>query len=64
MEGDEIMMIAAQLKRTLLDLGYTEVQAMNLLQEKGVISDNCVTIEDIANADVTKAAEYLEGRLL
>jgi len=36
------------------------VEAMNALQDVGVISDLCVKPEDVAAADVEKAIEYLK----
>lgn len=38
----------------------TETQAMNLLQDAGIISDNCVNIGDVAREDWERAEEYLK----
>jgi hypothetical protein len=35
-------------------------EVMNLLQDAAVISDNCVTVADVAEADQTKAVEWLK----
>ena len=35
--------------------GWNETEAMNLLQDHGVVSDNCVTAADVAEADTEKA---------
>lgn len=40
-------------------LGLTETEAMNALQDSGIISDNCVWLPDIADADIQNAAEWL-----
>lgn len=41
------------------DHGITERDALNRLQEAGVISDHCVTAADIADADMPKALKWL-----
>lgn len=43
--------------------GINEIDAMNLLQGDGVISDNCIWVSDVANADCEKAVEYLKKNL-
>ena len=40
-----------------LELG--EVEGMNLLQNAGLISDNCIKIDDISFIDVEKSIEFL-----
>jgi tRNA A37 threonylcarbamoyltransferase TsaD len=35
-------------------------EVMNRLQDAAVISDNCVTVADVAEADQTKAVEWLK----
>lgn len=37
---------------------------MNLLQEYGVISDNCVDVEDVCTADCHRAAMWLDEHFL
>jgi hypothetical protein len=37
---------------------------MNLLQDQGVISDNCISLADVADADVPKAIAFLESKTL
>lgn len=48
--------LRAQMRR----LGWNETRTMNQLCEWGVISDLCVTLEDIAETDAVKAAQLLE----
>lgn len=43
--------------------GMDPVEAMNRLQEHGVISDNCVSLEDVAKADYERAIYFLESPL-
>ena len=42
------------------ELRMTEVEAMNLLQNSGTVSDLCVTAADVATADVPAAIKYLK----
>ena len=35
-------------------------EAMNLLQEHGVIADECVLAKDVAKADCQRAVQFLE----
>jgi hypothetical protein len=35
--------------------------ALNLLQEHGVVSDNCVVLDDVASEDCLRAAEWLDN---
>jgi len=35
-------------------------EVMNRLQDAAVISDNCVTVADVAEVDQTKAVEWLK----
>jgi hypothetical protein len=37
-----------------------EIEAMNLLQSHGIISDNCVHASDVAEPDATRAVTFLE----
>lgn len=40
--------------------GMNEIAAMNLLQEKGgIISDNCVWMEDVADVNCEEAIAFL-----
>lgn len=43
----------------LPDLKMTEIEAMNLLQGRGIISDLCVWIDDIDDNDVERARQFL-----
>ena len=42
-------------------LGFTEIEAMNLLTEAGIISDNCVLSGDVAVANHPDAIRYLKS---
>jgi hypothetical protein len=44
MAGDE-----HPLRRYLMKINMSEVEAMNHFQNHGIVSDNCVTIDDVAN---------------
>lgn len=48
-----------QLLSELRRLGWSETKLMNTLQDRGLISDNCVSIRDIAESDAVKAAKWL-----
>jgi hypothetical protein len=48
------------LRAYLAAIGLDETQAMNLLQNHGVISDNCVGVEDVGNGG--DAVAWLEAR--
>ena len=41
-------------------LGWSETKTLNSLCEWGVISDLCVTLDDIAETDAVKAAQLME----
>jgi len=45
---------------TATDRGLTEAQAMTELQAAGIVSDNCLGFDAVANADCGLAADYLE----
>lgn len=40
--------------------GLSEMQGMNLCQEHHLISDNCITSNDVAMADQWPAAEWIK----
>lgn len=40
--------------------GLSETDTMNKLQDQGIISDNCVNAEDVANVNCDRAVEWLE----
>ena len=48
------------MKSQITRLGLGQTDAMNLLSELGLISDNCVTLEDIAPDDAAFAADVLK----
>jgi hypothetical protein len=35
-------------------------EVMDRLQDAGIVSDNCVTVADVAEADQTKAVDWLK----
>lgn len=43
-------------------LGISLDEAMNLLQDLGVVADNCVRPEDVAPQDRERAARWLRDR--
>ncbi len=48
------------LAETCRDFGLSEIDAMNILQDAGVVSDNAVNLEDVHENDVPQAIKYLE----
>jgi len=49
----------------LKNFGTKEVsinKALNALQEEGIISDNCITLADVAESDCAAAVAFLEGK--
>lgn len=42
-----------------MNTNLNEREAMNALQECGIVSDNCVTAADVADADFPAAREFL-----
>lgn len=46
------------IRKNLLD----PVKVMNLLMDSGLISDNCVTPEDVADVDCARAIEWLDTK--
>lgn len=54
-EADHVAAVA-------LEVGLTPKQAMDLLQDHGVISDNCVHVEDIhVGEEADRAIEWLRS---
>ena len=45
---------------TMHNLNLTETEALNILQDNGRISDNAITMRDVPQDDLNKAAEWLE----
>lgn len=50
------------LERYLTITGTNEADAMNALQDMGIVSDNCVWAKDVAEADCLQAIEFLKAR--
>jgi hypothetical protein len=42
---------------------FNQGDCMDLLQNNGIISENCVLAMDVANADCHKAIAFLDGKL-
>lgn len=42
-------------------LGLTDAE-LNLCQQAGVVSDNCITWEDVAREDLERAIEFLNNQ--
>jgi len=49
----------SELQALLVDLNVTESHAMNMLQDGGIISDNCVHLSDIVAADIEMAYTFI-----
>ena len=48
------------LRASIAAAGLREIQAMNLLSEARIISDLCVTLDDIATEDRGRARRFLQ----
>jgi hypothetical protein len=48
-----------KLRNTVWRLGLNENEALTLLQDAGIISDHCLTLQSIASADVERATYFL-----
>lgn len=53
------MITIADLRAEAKRLGWNDTQLLNCLQKHGVVSDNCIVLEDIAARDIAKAVEWL-----
>ena len=51
---------SVDLVRCFYDCGLSEVEGMNLLQDQGVISDNCVWAGNVATADIERAIDFIK----
>lgn len=49
--------IREQFRRFIEDCMYDETEAMNRLQDHGMIADECVTIDDVPEADLEAAMQ-------
>lgn len=52
-----------QLEAFVAECGLDPIQTMNDLQNAGIVSDNCVTLADVAECDATRAMKWLDERL-
>lgn len=50
----------ADLRAAVRAAGLTEATALNRLNNAGLISDHCVTLEDIATEDLGRARRHLK----
>jgi hypothetical protein len=48
-----------ELRMSAAECNLTEEVAMNMLQDGGIISDNCVNFHSVALADAPEAIEFL-----
>jgi hypothetical protein len=48
------------LTRYAESIGWTEIKLMNTLQDYGIVSDNCISVEDVGN--YAKAMMWLHER--
>lgn len=53
-----------QVLHAMRESGLSENQGMNLLQDHGIISDNCVMLDSVAIEDHERAIEFLKNRVL
>lgn len=51
----------ADILKAAYENNMSEAIAMNILQDAGVISDNCVWVKDIAEADAPAAIKFLQN---
>jgi len=49
------------LAQFILDQRIDPVKAMNTLQNFGIVSDNCIGPEDVAEADCPRAIKFING---
>lgn len=49
------------LEQWLFDEWVGEEEAMDSLQKNGIVSDNCVSAADVADADIDRAIEFLKS---
>ena len=61
-DGDTIIQAPSMttLTRYLRDYGIDECAAMNALQNHGIVSDECVTADDVAPTDQSRAIAWLK----
>lgn len=51
-----------ELLRQMQIMGVTPGAGLDVLQLAGVVSDECVRIQEVAEADAVRAAHWLRGR--
>ena len=52
-------MTLPSLPEAFTSCGMSDNEGLNLLQDRGVISDLCVTVEDVATQDAERAVRWL-----
>lgn len=50
-----------QLQNYIILHNLSELHTMNLLQDQGIISDNCIRAEDVADSDCPNAIAFLQS---
>lgn len=50
-----------QLEQFVQEIGLDPIEAMNLLQGNAIVSDNCVWISEVPEADQSAAIKFLDG---
>jgi len=48
-----------RLQETAAMMGMSNSEALNILKSGGVVSDNCVDLENVSGVDCERAMEYL-----
>lgn len=48
------------LEQWLQENGFDLYDALNQLQDAGIISDECSSVEDVGKADIPRAIEFLK----
>lgn len=51
-----------ELRKCFWDCNLSTIEAMNELQDQGVISDMCVWPDDVAESDVKSAINHLRSK--
>ena len=49
------------LEQFVQEIGLDPIEAMNLLQGNAIVSDNCVWLSEVGEADQSAAIKFLDG---
>lgn len=52
-----------QLEAFVAECGLDPIEVLNDLQEDWIVSDNCVTLADVAECDATRAMKWLDEKM-